>query len=143
LLFVFFVLFVYFVISLLFEQRDLAGMVEIVLDHTVEHEVNRVVSSRRGFFELFVVDFPDCIAQGFVALFKFFQSSLPGRFAGIADGREIVLVRNLRNRVTFQAPANDLFPGINVIDQFLDAVNRGDWFGGGLISCHAFEQFAQ
>src|SRR5207247_1294371 len=85
------------------ENRDLAGVVEVVLDRSMEQKIHGVVTPRHRAEQLRIIEPRDGAVEGFVPLSETFERSLPGRGARVAHRRPVLLTGEL-DRLALDPP---------------------------------------
>src|SRR5690242_7347758 len=76
-------------LSSFLQERDLARMIEVVLNHAVQQEVNGVGFPSNVLIQPVRIEHCDRATQSLVSAFQVAQRDLPGGFSGIAYGRPI------------------------------------------------------
>src|SRR5438105_13013320 len=92
------------------QQRDLTRVVKIVLNHTLQQEVDRVNGAGNDVRQPRVVQSADRFTQSFVVSSDLIECVLPRLVTGVLDSRPVFVIRNVNRSGLFNPSSTDPLP---------------------------------
>src|SRR5689334_21199316 len=113
------------------QNGDLPGMIQVVLDHAVQQEVDRVWLTLNSVIQTLGIESGDGAAQFLMRTFQIPERNLPRRVGGFRNSGPILLRREFE-RLAIHTAAPGVDPGGDVENDLPDTMNAGHGLCGSL-----------